>query len=159
MRWRSIFGIMVIGLFEISCLAAEPLSLHLRRRVEVAPETGRYRQVVETKQWDPAKTAIVVCDMWDTHTCPNAAARVAEMAPRMNDVLKAARNKGVLIIHCPSNTMDFYKDHPGRKLAQSAPVAETKKPLEKWCYLDKDREGALPIDDSDGGCDCERTWK
>jgi type 1 glutamine amidotransferase/nicotinamidase-related amidase len=81
------------------------------------------------------------------------------MAPRMNEVLKAARSKGVLIIHCPSNTMEFYKDHPGRKLAQQAPPVEAKRPLEKWCYLDKEREVALPIDDTDGGCDCERTWK
>jgi len=159
MKTVSAWATGLAAWFAASAFAAEPLSLHLRSRVEVAPETGRYRQVVETKQWDPAKTAIVVCDMWDTHTCPNAAARVAEMAPRMNEVLKAARNKGVLIIHCPSNTMEFYKDHPGRKLAQQAPPVETKRPLEKWCYLDKDREGELPIDDSDGGCDCERTWK
>jgi type 1 glutamine amidotransferase len=64
----------------------------------------------------------------------------------------------VLIIHCPSNTMEFYKDHPGRKLAQAAPKVETARPLERWCYLDKEREVALPIDDSDP-CDCERTWK
>jgi len=139
--------------------AAEPLTLHLRKRVEVAPQTGRYRAEVETRQWDPAKTAIVVCDMWDTHTCPNAAARVAEMAPRMNEVLRAARHRGVLIIHCPSNTMEFYKDHPGRKLAQQAPPVPTARPLERWCYLDPEREGKLPIDDSDGGCDGPTTWK
>jgi hypothetical protein len=54
--------------------------------------------------------------------------------------------------------MKFYEDHPGRKLAQSAPHVETAKPLERWCYLDKDHEPPLPIDDSDP-CDCERTWK
>ncbi len=55
--------------------------------------------------------------------------------------------------------MEFYKDHPGRKLAQQAPPVKTERPLESWCYLDKEREIALPIDDTDGGCDCERTWK
>jgi nicotinamidase-related amidase len=96
--------------------------------------------------------------MWDDHTCPNAAKRVSQMAPRMNEVLKAARAKGVLIIHCPSGTMKFYDRHPGRKLAQSAPPVEAVRPLAGWCYLDKDREPPLPIDDSDS-CDCERTWK
>jgi hypothetical protein len=96
--------------------------------------------------------------MWDDHTCPNAAVRVGQMAPRMNEVLKAARAKGVLIIHCPSGTMKIYENHPGRKLAQSAPPVETARPLSRWCYLDRDREPPLPIDDSDA-CDCERIWK
>ena len=34
--------------------------------------------------------------------------------------------------------------------------SKTEIPLERWCYLDKTREGErLPIDDSDGGCDCD----
>jgi hypothetical protein len=60
----------------------------------------------------------------------------------------------VLIIHCPSDTLDFYKETPQRKLAQAAPVAEAKVPLQRWCRIDPEREGALPIDDSNGGCDC-----
>jgi hypothetical protein len=68
-------------------------------------------------------------------------------------VLKAARAKGVFIIHCPSDTMGFYKDHPGRQLAQAAPKVATKVPLQGWCSLEGIKEPALPIDDSDGGCD------
>lgn len=75
------------------------------------------------------------------------------MAPRMNEVLHAARRLGALIIHCPSDTMDFYKDHPGRALAKAAPKVTTKVPLENWCSLKPDVEAPLPIDDSDGGCD------
>ena len=41
-----------------------------------------------------------------------------------------------------------------RQLAQQAPEVETKIPLETWCHLDREHESALPIDDSDGGCDC-----
>jgi nicotinamidase-related amidase len=81
------------------------------------------------------------------------------MAPRVNEVAKALRAKGVLIIHCPSDTMKFYEGTPQRKLAQSAPVVETKVPLQRWYHLDKTREPALPIDDTDGGCDCPMTWK
>jgi putative heme-binding domain-containing protein len=104
-------------------------------------------------QWDSAGTAIVICDMWDKHHCPDATERVGEMAPRMNEVIKAARARGVLIIHCPSDTMNFYKDYPGRKLAQAAPKVPTKAPLQGWCSLNGVKEPALPIDDSDGGCD------
>jgi nicotinamidase-related amidase/type 1 glutamine amidotransferase len=141
------------------CLAADPLVLHLRDRTEVSPGSGRFHAVTRRVEWDPKKTAIVVCDMWDTHTCPAAARRVAAMAPRMNDLLEAARARGVFIIHAPSDTMKFYEGHPGRVLAQTAPAAEPRVPLEPWCLLDPAREGKLPIDDSDGGCDCERTWK
>lgn len=150
---------LLLGGPSLSSLEAKPLSLVLRSRQEVGDTARNFRAVSTTATWEPHETAIVVCDMWDAHTCPNAAQRVAQMAPRMNEVLKAARSKGVFIIHAPSNTMKFYENHPGRKLAQSAPRVEPLKPLQNWCYLDKDREGALPIDDSDGGCDCETTWK
>lgn len=136
--------------------SAENLSLNLRQRIQVVPRANRWNAVTKPATWDPKQTAIIVCDMWDKHWCPNATARVAEMAPRMNEVIKAARSRGVTIIHCPSDTMEFYKDTPQRKRAQAAPQAETKRPLERWCKTDPEREPPLPIDDSDGGCDCDQ---
>jgi nicotinamidase-related amidase/type 1 glutamine amidotransferase len=132
---------------------SDSLSLHLRKRVETKPGSGRYHTLTETAAWDPRRTAIVVCDMWDRHTCPAATRRVAEMAPRMNDLVTRARKRGVLIIHCPSDTMEFYKDTPQRQRARAAPPVATNRPLERWCHLDEAKEGKLPIDDSDGGCD------
>ncbi len=133
--------------------AGEVLTLHARSRVPAAAGTNEWVAVERTVQWQARFTAIVICDMWDQHWCPDATERVAEMAPRMNDTVKAARAKGAFIIHCPSDTMTFYKDHPGRKLAQSAPKVETKVPLQNWCSLDPSKEPPLPIDDSDQGCD------
>jgi len=87
--------------------------------------------------------------MWNEHWCKGASARVAEMAPRMNDLVKALRGRGVLVIHCPSETMAFYADHPGRKLAQaaprSAPPAAPPRPPEP----------PLPVGVVDGGCTCQ----
>ncbi len=131
----------------------ESFALHSRRRTETEPASGRYHIQVKPTNWDAKKTAIVVCDMWDKHWCPSSTARVGELAPRMNELIAIARKKGALIIHCPSDTMEFYKDHPGRKLAMSAPKIEPKVPLERWCKLDPKKEAALPIDDSDGGCE------
>lgn len=136
-----------------------PLTLNLRKRTEVAPDVKRWHTVTTPTNWDPKQTAIVICDMWDKHWCPNSTLRVAEMAPRMNEVVKAARARGVFVIHCPSDTMDFYKDTPQRKLAQAAPAVETKRPLERWCRLDPTKEPPLPIDDTDGGCDCDEPVK
>lgn len=109
--------------------------------------------------WNPRQTALVICDIWDAHTCPNAAARAAEMAPRIDAFAREARRQGVLIIHCPSDTMAFYKDYPGRRLAISAPVATPPVPLQRWRPIDPASEAPLPIDDSDGGCDCATPWK
>ena len=131
----------------------ELLSLPLRSR---AKDNGQIRE--ETKRWDLAKTALVICDMWDTHTCPAAAARVDELAPRIDAVAKALRARGALIIHCPSDTMKFYADTPQRRLAQAAPVVQSKVPLLRTCPLDLTRESPLPIEDSEP-CDGPRTWK
>jgi nicotinamidase-related amidase len=153
-RVAIVVGMLAFGLAPAFSARAETQNLRLPARERVESEKDQPLVVREKiLDWDAAKTAIVVCDMWDKHWCEGATRRVGEMAPRMNEVLKAARAKGVTIIHCPSDTMDFYKDHPGRKLAQAAPKVGTKIPLEGWCHLVPEKEGKLPIDDSDGGCD------
>ena len=113
----------------------------------------------ELVSWKATDTAAVVCDMWDQHWCKGATRRVAEMAPRMNRFLNELRSRGVLIIHCPSSCLEHYEGSVQRKLATSAPAIDTERKLETWCHLDKEREGALPIDDSDGGCDCQPRCK
>jgi len=70
----------------------------------------------------------------------------------MNQVINEARRRGVFIIHCPSDTMKYNEGTPARKLAQAAPKVTPGVPFGD-CGLDLSRESALPIDDSDGGCD------
>ena len=74
-----------------------------------------------------------------------------------------ARDLGILVIHAPSTCVDFYKDTPQRARARSAPFAKPPVPLSQarrwgthWCWPDPKREPALPIDDSDMGCDCQQ---
>ena len=121
-----------------------------RSRVEDPEGSGEFSITYDTIAWDPAKTAIIICDMWDTMCCKIVADRVAELAPRMNEVVSEARRRGVLIVHCPSNTMDYYKDTPQRQRCLDAPEVATDVEL-KWNKLDSTREAPLPIDDSDGG--------
>jgi len=154
-----------LALLLLTCLSVLPvpapaqstaaLQLPARSRHLVAPDSSLWHSTQQTLTWLPAETCVVVCDMWDDHWCKPSAARVAEMAPVMNEVLKAARSQGLLIIHCPSDTLDFYKDTPQRQLAMAAPKIDTKPALERWIRLIPEREGQLPIDDSDGGCDCD----
>lgn len=136
--------------------AAHELVLHTRQQVKAADS---FNPKEKTLRWDARKTALVVCDMWDKHWCAGATRRGGEMAPRMNQVVAEARRRGVLIIHAPSDTMANYDGTSQRKFAQAAPVAEAKIPLQRWCRIDLQREAPLPIDDSDGGCDCEPRCK
>ena len=110
--------------------------------------------------WRPNQTAVIVIDVWDKHWCDGANRRVAGMAPRFAAFVDALRARGVFVIHAPSDTMKTYEGTPARKLAQSAPAAEVPdKTTFKWNYLDPAAEGQLPVDDSDGGCDCQPQCK
>ena len=124
-----------------------------RGRVEHPAGSGRVKVSETAFDWKVAETAIIICDMWDDHWCKSAAGRVAAMAPRMNRVVGAARELGVMIIHAPSATVDFYKDTPYRRRMAEAPYAKPPVPIASWCYLEPAKENRLPIDDSDGGCD------
>jgi nicotinamidase-related amidase len=138
---------------------AEELKLNFR-----SLSKGAVKAKAKTEQvtWDPGKTAIIICDMWDDHWCKSAARRVGEMAPVLNAMIKTARAKGIFIIHAPSSVVDFYKDTPQRKLALNAPFVKAPIKLSTsprwgtaWCWTDGKREGVLPIDDSDMGCSCK----
>jgi type 1 glutamine amidotransferase/nicotinamidase-related amidase len=142
--WLMFAAAVAVGVAQ----ADDGTQLTLIGRQRIKQEDGSYRVELKPLHWDAGQTAIVICDMWDGHYCRASESRVAEMAPFMNEVISAARDKGVLIIHSPSGCMDKYEGMPQRKLAQDAPPVETKIPLEKWCYIDKGFEGELPIDDS-----------
>ena len=131
------------------------IDLLLRRQVRLETQPEDWQLVQQPAAWDPAQTAAVLCDMWDQHWCQGASARVKELSPRMNLLVAELRRSGVLIIHAPSETLNFYRGHPGLGLARSAPVVQTPVPLRNWMLLDPAREAPLPIDDSDGGCDCQ----
>ena len=110
----------------------------------------------EIQHWNPEETAIIVCDMWNQHWCQGATSRVAEMAPRMNEVLTIARKQGVTIVHAPSDTLKWYEDHPARKRAQQFRDPDVEKRLGRG-NLESEAGGEWPIDQSDEGCDCTPT--
>jgi nicotinamidase-related amidase len=138
----------------------EPVfKLHLRSQAK--QDDGKFRTVEKDAAWRANETAVIVIDMWDDHWCKSAAARVTELAPKMNDFLKQAREQGAFIIHAPSTCMRFYENTPQRRRAQQAkftapphPFTEKDRWGTKWNYPDSQREPELPIDDSDMGCDC-----
>ncbi|HUT25600.1 MAG TPA: ThuA domain-containing protein [Sumerlaeia bacterium] len=140
----------------------EDLALQVRKQVETSEGSGEFRPVIAEEKWKPSETAVIICDMWNEHWCKGATRRVAEMAPRMNQFVGVAREKGALIVHAPSGTIDHYKDHPARKRAQNAPkAADLPEGIAGGCgWIDeKEEKAGLPVDASDGGCDCEPQCK
>lgn len=122
------------------------LRLHLRERQSEAADRGRVRVVERTVDWNVAETAVIVCDMWDDHRCQIAAQRVGVLARKMNPILTAARDRGLMIIHAPSETMDVYSATPYRLRMQQAKVVTPPVPIQR-CARDPVRDvGLLPVD-------------
>jgi len=99
-------------------------TLDTRIRAKANGSADTFGIATKTVEWDPAKAAVIICDMWDTHHCISTAERVAEMAPRMNEVIAGIRKGSALIIHAPSSCMGFYDKTPQRKRAEEAPFVE-----------------------------------
>jgi nicotinamidase-related amidase len=129
------------------------LGLRARSRAAQPPGSGSNKASERALRWEVAQTAIVICDMWDTHTCNLSAQRVSAMAPRMNQVVSAARSLGVMIIHAPSDTMKFYEGTPQRQRMQRAPMAPSPTPILARCPRDSAEERNFPIDDAVNDCD------
>ena len=127
---------------------AKPGALKARLRSRFQPYKGA-DEWVETAfeaEFPVAKTALLLCDVWNKHWCDGATARLDAMVPRMNALAARLRERGVQIVHAPSDTLDFYEGTEPRLRASLAPIAEPPTELEL-------SDPPLPIDDSDGGCD------
>jgi len=142
---KAIFRFYVL-LLVWQVLTAAPVEVTLRSRVEAFKGSGQWQEVSIRQPVDTSKTAVVICDMWDNHWCSAAARRVGLMVPKMVRTLDVLRNRGILIIHAPSETMEFYKDSPQRAaILKLDPIA----PPEPLNLADP----PLPVDASAGGCD------
>ncbi len=130
----------------------DTLHLHLRRHVLDHDARGWaiWRAETVERAVPAAQAAILICDMWDNHWSRGAAERVDAMAPRMNQVIAAARARGVHIIHAPSDTLAFYAAHPARQRMLAVPPVDP--PAERELP-----NPPLPIDDSDEGSDTGET--
>jgi len=161
-RRRAVIGVLIVLLsvagstYLLAGDAGRPLRFVARSQPE---RQGKFVVNERPLEWDAKETAVVICDMWDKHWCASATRRGGAIAPKIDQLAKAVRSRGGFIVHAPSDCMAFYEGTPQRALAKNAPKAEPPTPLHGWRYLDLDREGPLPIDDADGGCDCEPQCK
>ncbi len=169
-RWIFYFIVIItvfLPIFVFEGVIAESdnkdpkLYLNARSRLPFSDNKEEFIVVNNREIWNPAETAIIICDMWDQHWCKGASRRVAELAPYINSFSALARQKGVLIVHAPSSVVDYYKDHPARQKALKA-TSKVNLPegIDSWCSgLDTEKESNWPVDQSDGGCDCQPQCK
>jgi len=94
-------GILLTGLLFLlmsssplfSAGASLDLTLRERLRIVKLPARtepgqsppGTFTLTERKAEWDPKKTALIICDMWDDHWCKSAARRVTELAGPMNE--------------------------------------------------------------------------
>jgi nicotinamidase-related amidase len=132
----------------VAASAAEDGGRHLllRSRMELFRGSAQWSEVRVDYSFDPAKSALIVCDMWDKHWCSGANVRVAALVKKLEPVLDVARRKGMIIVHAPSETMTFYANTVQRRRMLSLPAFAPPREI-------KITSPPLPIDDSDGGCD------
>jgi nicotinamidase-related amidase len=117
MKMKPLHCWAVLGLLTTTAAAANRrgIELEVQRR-----EPGGER-VIEKIKIARARTAVVVIDMWDRHWCKTYTARVANMVPRMNQTLAAARKLGLQVVWAPSDVLAFYQDCPQRKAMAAIP--------------------------------------
>lgn len=122
---------------------ATTLDLTLRRQALIQKDGYAVWEVQTTPRTLVAhQTALLLCDVWDHHTCRGAEERLEKLIPRMDQVVTALRDQGVLIVHAPSDTMAFYQDAPARQRVLDVPTVE---PPADLAHDDP----PLPVDQSD----------
>jgi nicotinamidase-related amidase len=149
MRWFLLFAL-------VSAASAADLKLTLRSRVQPFKGSATWDEVRIERRLPVHQTGILICDMWDNHWCQAAAARVNVLARKMAPLIDEARDRGLQVIHSPSDTMAFYTGTPWRERILKIPRVPPPPALDLT-------DPPLPIDDSDGGCDSDeksyRAWK
>jgi nicotinamidase-related amidase len=128
------------------------IEVSLKRQTPSESDQGAFDIVCELREWHGNETAIIICDMWDKHWCKGATQRVTEMAPHMNEVVSIARRMGVQIVHAPSDCMEYYRDHPARRLGQKYKFKAVEEKLGEG-LLESEAGKEWPFQISGGGCD------
>ncbi len=147
--------LLVLAVESRATWGAEPMALDLRFQQETSEGTHRFHRLVRGEQWAPEATALIICDMWDSHHCVNAVRRVAEIAPRIDRFASVLRDRGVTVIHAPSECMEAYKTHPARTRVAQVPKSKSlPSEIANWCDRIPAEEAAVyPVDQSAGGED------
>ncbi|MCF6176973.1 MAG: hypothetical protein L3J71_14530 [Victivallaceae bacterium] len=111
------------------------LNLSVRNRKETSTRSAVFTEKLSNTEWVASETVIIIIDMWQEVELQQINERTNEMVPLMNSMLNSLRNKGVLIIHAPSEGIDFYIGQTARLNAENtASASNFPAGLEQWNY-------------------------
>ena len=146
---------VAVCLMLASTAAAQSVDVMLRYQEPTSEGSSRFHRLSRSESWPAAQTAVIVCDMWDSHHCVNAVRRVSQLAPRIDRFCRELRDRGVTIIHAPSSCMSAYEDSEARRRAIAVPAAATMpSEIASWCdQIPSEEAVAYPVDQSAGGED------
>ena len=68
-----------------------PITLRTRKNIFLGSDD--WQEFRFKRRFDPAKTAILICDMWDLHWCAISTNRFNRIAHQMSDIIESA-NEG-----------------------------------------------------------------
>ena len=91
------FTLTAISLVALSSESTRIVAL--RSRTQLFRGSNEWSEVRSNYTFQPSKSAVIICDMWDKHWCSGANTRVAMLVKRMEPFLENARHAGITIIH------------------------------------------------------------
>jgi len=123
---------------------------HTRRQELISGPDGAnaWRVIEEPLALEPDRAAVLISDMWDRHWSAGATRRAQVLAQHINRSTACLRERGFHIIHAPSDTMEFYAEHPARKR-----LLAVREAIEPYDTQEIPACPPLPVDASDGGSD------
>jgi nicotinamidase-related amidase len=125
------------------------LRLILKRQKLAVDSDGRRSWSAHTEKaaLEEGETAVIIVDMWDRHWSKGATTRCAALAGKIDRAAGIARDRGILIVHAPSDVADFYEGTAARERALSVPL------LKEYPKAAAVKDYPCPVDASDGGSD------
>ena len=93
---------LIVALLGSAGLLAQEGGHHvaLRSRAPLFRGSDQWIEVSANYRFEPTKSALIVCDMWDKHWCSGANVRVAALVKKLEPVLETARRNGVIVDPC-----------------------------------------------------------
>jgi len=101
------------------------MTLREQKAVLHGQGVGMDRWVVQetTTEWPIDQTAFIIIDMWNDHWCAAEVVRTMPIALHINTTITHLRNRGMLILHAPSDVVNFYAAYQARQWVARLPKA------------------------------------
>lgn len=99
-------------------------------QIPVQVRTAGENCITERISLAPARTAVVVVDLWDYHWCRTWSARAEALSRKILVALRQARRLGMTVIYAPTNFVAAYSGYPQRERIAAMPMHRALSPYD-----------------------------